>query len=180
MRTAMLWAVLLATIPAGTALASDHDPGCISIDSCCESPARWADYHDMRDARFAIRTRDRSTVLLLTDDVVALQLSERMLRELRDEFREEEDEDDGILAHAIKVAVFGTVRELLRHSAECPVRDLSDVAYRHGQLVFVTEDGDRIFEDIHIHDRNVMTGFSESDARAFVRAFHRIKAARSR
>jgi len=49
------------------------------------------------------------------------------------------------------------------------------VRYRDGRLILVTEDGDRIFEDLDINDHEVLEGFAEHDARAFVREFRRVK-----
>ena len=63
------------------------------------SSSRWS-------ARFAITTEDGGTVLLLTDDRVAMQLSDRTLHKVKHKLRDQEnDDDDGALGHAIKVAV---------------------------------------------------------------------------
>jgi len=140
------------------------------------SPARLADRYDTRDARVAITTENGQATLILTEDVVAAQLSDRVLskidRKLR---RERHDDDDNVLARTIKTAVLSSVRSVLDHSAECSISDIRDVEYRRGRLVFTTEDGDRLFEDIEVGDEDMMEGFSESDARAFVREFHRMK-----
>ena len=164
--------VLLSALTAGVVLACDSGLKSSSIhSSCCSPPARWGARHDMRDARIAIRTRSGETVLLLTDDVAAIQLSDRVMHKLHRKLRDEEDSgEDNVLAHAIKIAVLGGVRSLLDHSAECPIRDLRDVDYRKGRLILVTEDGDRVFDDIDVNDEDVMSSFTERDARAFVRA----------
>jgi hypothetical protein len=118
---------------------------------------------------------------VLTDEVAAVQLSDRVMRKVRRELRSERNsDDDHAIARAIKVAVLSTVSNLLDHSAECPVRELRDVEYRHGRLIFVTEDGERLFENMNVNDDEVMSGFTESDARAYVRAFRRLKAERRR
>lgn len=174
--------LLLVLFPVGAAVAGNDDSdGNHLHTSCCSPPARWAARHDTRDARIAIKTSDRDAVLLLTDEVVALQLSDRTMREVRRKLRDEEDSDeDNALARAIKVAVMSGVRALLDHSAECPVRELSDVQYRHGRLILISEDGDRIFDDVNVNDHDVLSGFSERDALAFVREFRRLKALRGR
>jgi len=176
MRTATLVLATLALLPAQGALAHGHIQSPTVHSSCCESPARWADRQDPRDARLAIVTEDDDAMLVLTDEVVAVQLSDRVLRKVRRELRREEDaDDDNVLAHAIKAVVLNGVRALLDHSAECSIRDLRDVEYRHGRLVFTTTAGKPVFEDMNVDDEDVMRGFSESSARAFVREFHRVK-----
>jgi hypothetical protein len=178
MRTAVITLILVALLPAGAALARDHH---MNIGSCeVREPVDWGARHDLARARFAMLTEDRAVALVLTRDRVAVQLSDRVLRNLdRDITREKHDEDGGVIGDAIKGAILGSVRALLDHSLECPVEDLRDVRYREGRLILITEDGDRIFEDLNINDHEVLEGFSEHDALAFVREF-RLAKARSR
>jgi hypothetical protein len=49
------------------------------------------------------------------------------------------------------------------------------VDYRDGRLMFITEKGKEIFEDIEVNDDPLTSGFSERDARAFVREFRKVK-----
>ena len=174
MRTAVITLMLAALLPAGAALAHDHH---VNIGSCeVREPLEWGARHDLARARFAMLTEDRAAALVLTRDRVAVQLSDRALRDLdREISREKGDEDGGVIADAIKGAILGSVRALLDHSLECPVEDLRDVRYRDGRLILITEDGDRIFEDLNINDHEVLEGFSEHDALAFVREFRRAK-----
>jgi len=174
MRTAVITLMLAALLPAGAAFAHDHH---VNIGSCeVREPLEWGARHDLARARFAMLTEDRAAALVLTRDRVAIQLSDRALRDLdREISREKDDEDGGVIADAIKGAILGSVRALLDHSLECPVEDLRDVRYRDGRLILITEDGDRIFEDLNINDHEVLEGFSEHDALAFVREFRRAK-----
>ena len=174
MRTAVITLMLAALLPAGAALAHDHH---VNIGSCeVREPLEWGARHDLARARFAMLTEDRAAALVLTRDRVAIQLSDRALRDLdREISREKDDEDGGVIAGAIKGAILGSVRALLDHSLECPLEDLRDVRYRDGRLILITEDGDRIFEDLNINDHEVLEGFSEHDALAFVREFRRAK-----
>lgn len=80
-----------------------------------------------------------------------------------------------MLARTIKTAVLTSVRSALDHSIECSIREVSDVEYRRGRLIMTTGDGDRLFENVEISDQDMMEGFSETDARAFVREFRRLK-----
>src|SRR5262249_45722876 len=96
-------------------------------DVDCDPPARWSARHDPEDARFAITTENGEVTLLLTHDVVAMQLSDHTFhhvdRELRKKERDHED-DDNPIAEAISTAILSGVRALLDHSAECPIREV--------------------------------------------------------
>jgi hypothetical protein len=174
--TAVFGFLACLALPALT-FAGSHDAKPTIHSTCCDEPARWAARHDSRDARLAITTEDGAATLLLTSEVAAVQLSDRMMRDTRRKLKAEKDGDeDNVLERAIKTAVIGGVRALLDHSAECPVRELKSVDYRDERLIFTALDGKRVFDDIDVNDRDVMTGFSERDAKAFVREFRRLKA----
>jgi hypothetical protein len=79
------------------------------------------------------------------------------------------------VARAFVAVVLSGVRTLLDHSAECSVRDLRDVEYRGGRLVITTESGDRLFDGLDVDDEDVLEGFSDRDAHAFVREFQQVK-----
>ena len=174
MRTVVISLLLAALLPAAAAFAHDHH---VNIGSCeVREPIEWGARHDLARARFAMLTEDRAVALVLTRDLVAFQLSDRTLRDFDREIAlEKEDDDDGVIGGAIKGAVLGGVRALLDHSLECPIEDLRDVRYRDGRLILITEDGQRIFEDLTINDHEVLGGFAEDDALAFVREFRRAK-----
>ena len=172
----VLAAVTLA--PAPYAFAHTHDESCSAVHmTSCSPPVRWAARHDVGDARLAITTEDRDATLLLTDEVVAVQLSDRALHRVQRKLQQQLDEDDdNALAQSIKAVVFAGVRTLLDHSAECRIRDLRDASYEDGRLVFTTESGKCVFADLDVNDGDVMQGFKERDARAFVEEFRRVKA----
>lgn len=171
----LVLALFVLTPAAALAHGEDAIPRNL-MARCCDAPVCWASRLDPQDARIAITSEDGNATLLLTDDVLAVQLSDHLIHRVKREFRAKEDEDeDNAIAQAVKTAVLTTVQTLISHSAECPIRDLSDVDYRHGTLIITTEDGDRILEHMVVADRNVMESFSEHDARAFVREFRRLK-----
>jgi hypothetical protein len=132
--------------------------------------------HSARDARISIRTTDDVASFVLTSGVVALQLTDRTLRHVDGEMEREVRKENGIFASMIVSAVRGTVTNALRRSLEVPIRDLRTVDYRNGRLVFITEDGERIFENVEIDDTDVTASFSARDAQAFVREFRALKA----
>jgi len=138
---------------------------------------RWAEHHDLADARFAITTEDGKVTLLITDREVAVQLSDRMVHRVQRKLRNKTEEQDNPVGMAIASAVVGTVREMIDDSFECRLRDLRDVAYEDGRLRFTARNGESVFEDTDLCDSDdVMSRFSERDARAFVREFRKAKA----
>ncbi len=164
---------LLALTLATPARADRHHE---SFGLSCDPPIRWSSRYAPDQARFAMDSEDGDITIVLTSNVVAMQLSDRKLRRVTRELRREEREDEDCpLGSIIKTAVLSGVRSLLDHSAECPIRAIRDVFYRDGRLVVIDEDGDRLFEDVDVHDEDVLEAFSDRDAQAFVREFHRIK-----
>ena len=178
MKLAHMLLVALFLLPAGRVLASDPArEGVWDTSNCCDEPVRWASRHDTEDAALAITTEDGDVTLLVTDRVVAFQLSDRTLQKLRRKLRQAEDEDDdNVIGTAIKAVVMSTVRTLLAHSAECPVREIRSVKLSDGRLEFVGEDGKLVFEHLEINDRDEMAGFTTRDAQAFIQEFRKVKA----
>lgn len=177
---ALLLLPLLA-VPARTVAAQDHDHGTrvsVSTGSDDDSPGRIGPRRHLRDARSAIVTRDGRVALLLTHDAVAMQLTDRGLRNIgRDMDEDMEEEEEGFLAGIIQAAVRSSVTTMLKRSVEYPVSEIRDVSYRDGRLVFTGEDGERVFDSVTVNDTDVMRSFSDADARVFVREFRRLKAA---
>ena len=174
---ALLLLPLLA-VPARAVEAQDHGTRVsVSTGSDDDSPGRIGPRRHPRDARAAIATRDGKVALLLTRDAVAMQLTDRGLREIGRDMDEDGDEEDGFLAGIIQAAVRSSVTTMLKRSVEVPVSEIRDVEYRGGRLVFTGEDGERVFDHVTVNDTDVMTSFSDADARAFVREFRRLKAA---
>jgi hypothetical protein len=167
-RTILALAALACfTAPAAQAGGRSCD-GSIHID--CDDPIRFTD-RQVDDARFAITTHNRKVQLVLTDRVVAMQLSDHVLHKIDRKMRQENEDadDDNALGHAIKTAVFSGVRELLDHSAACDIRDIRRADYRDGEIVLVARNGRHLFAKNDFDDENVMSDFSASDAREFVR-----------
>jgi hypothetical protein len=179
---ALLLLPLLA-VPARAVSAQDHDHDrrgtrvSVSTGSDDDSPGRIGPRRHPRDARSAIATRDGMVALLLTRDAVAMQLTDRGLRDIGRDMDEDMEEEEGFLAGIIQAAVRSSVTTMLKRSVEYPVREIRDVSYRDGRLVFTGEDGERVFDSVTVNDTDVMTSFSDTDARAFVREFRRLKAA---
>lgn len=171
---ALLVATVLFVPAAGRAAEFDV----ASLDGCeLHAPVTWGHRHDPRRVQFAIDTDDRAISLVLTDDVVALQLTDRTMHRVDRELAHERnrDVDDNAFADVVRDAVMSGVRSLLDHSLECPLDELRDVRIRDGRLELVTRDGDRIFAHVREDGDPVLARFSDSDQRAFVEAFHRLR-----
>lgn len=158
------------------ATAGEHASIHSSFNLCnisCDGPIRCAERHDARDTRLAITTDNGKVTLLLTDRVVAMQLSDRVLHKVERKLKDADDEDDNGLGRVIKTAVLTSVLALLNHSAECDIRDIASADYRSGELILTARNGKRIFGHADIDDENIMRDFSESDARVFVQELRR-------
>ncbi len=168
--------MLALTLSATSAGAREHGMGVRMNSSCCDEPSRWTDRHAPKDRHFEVITENGKTSLLLTRDVVAIQLSDRTMhrvdRELRTKERAHRDQP---LADVIVGAVTGGVRALLDHSAECDLREVRSVDYRGGRLVFIANDGSRLFDRLELDDDPVLEGFSQRDAASFIREFRLAK-----
>lgn len=168
------------TLCATSAGAREHGTSVGMNSSCCDEPSRWAGRHAPEVRHFEVITENGKTSLLLTREVVALQLSDRSMHRIDRELRAKEREHrDQPLADVIAGAVLGSVRALLDHSAECDLRDVRSVDYRGGRLVFIANNGSRLFDRLEMDDDRVLEGFSERDAASFIREF-RIAKSRAR
>lgn len=169
---------LLLAAPLAHADSHSHPGNSVSLGDL-DPPARWAPRRDARLAHWHTTSRNGHIALLLTRGTVTFQLSDAAMRDMQREFDDaRENDEDNPFGAAIKSAVLAGVRVLLKHSAEVPVASLEDVEYRNGELVFITVDGDRLFQGFDIDEEPLTRSFNELDARAFVREFHRVKAAR--
>ena len=170
-------AIALFALAAMPALPTGPQAEAMTI-SCRDKYVRLRDHQDVADAVVSIDSRNGKVTLLMTERVVAFQLSDRTLNRVRRELRakrEEQEEQDNWFAAAIVTAVAGTVNELIDTSVQCRIRDLRDVSYRDGRLVFTTRDGRQIFEDVDMDDSDVLASFTERDAQKFVREFRALK-----
>jgi hypothetical protein len=175
MKRALFLVAALFSLMAQSASACDRSrPSAFGM--ALDEPVRLADRHDLDDARFVITNENRKVVLLLTDRVVAMQLSDKVLRKIdRKRGDIDSDGDDHLLGRAIKNAVLASVRSILSHSAEVKMRDIESAEYRHGEIILIAKNGDRIFANSSVDDDDVMRSFSEPDAKEFVRELrHRL------
>lgn len=161
---------LAAVLVATAALAADKKPGINISFSSDDDRTHLAPRHDLRDARLAVTTREGSTVLLLTGDAVAVQLSDRALQKLESE----EQKDDKNLLEEL---VLSGVKVMLRKSIEVPVASVRSAEIRNGALVLTTERNQPLFTEIKVNGSEVLRDFAVGDAAKFVNAFRAAKAA---
>lgn len=123
--------------------------------------------HD--DAEYAMTTREGSVDLMLTDNTVVIQFSNRFLSDLDDEIRSEADVDEAsVLAEVITSMISSGVNTLLNHALEIPIREIREVYYKDGKLHIIDYDGEEIFGELEIDDVYIMEDFARRDAQRFV------------
>lgn len=156
--------VLALSLSSGTAFAGDISISLSMDDSRTEMGPR----HAVRDARTAITSRDGSTVLLLLDDVVAVQLSDAALARLEE--RKDKKEPgffEELLTAGVKLAV--------GKSVEYPIAGIRTVDYRDGALHLTTDRNEPVFKEVKVNGADVLKSFAPADAARFVKAFRAAK-----
>jgi len=157
---------LALLLPATAAFAGDKKG--ISISFGSDDPhTRLAARHDVRDAKSAITNRDGSVSLLLTDEVVAIQLTDRALARVS-------TKDD---ATFLEELVASGVRMAIRKAVEYPIANIRSMEIRDGALVLTNDKNQPVFSEVKVNGTDVLRDFAVSDAARFVNAF---RAAKSR
>jgi hypothetical protein len=162
--TSVLALLLLA--PAATA-GEKKESLSISFDSD-DSRTRMAPRHTAREARLAITTRNGAAMLLLMNDVVAVQLTDATLAQV-------EAKDDANFLEELLVA---GVRLAVGKSVEYPTANIRSAEIRNGVLVLTNDHGKPVFDEIKVDGRNLTRDISATDAARFVKAFRALKSGR--
>jgi hypothetical protein len=150
----------------GVASAKDG----ISISLSSDDPrAEMGPRYDARDAQVAIRTRDRSAMLLLVDDVIAVQLSDATLAKMESEKKKKE-------TGFFEELVLAGVRMAVGKSVEYPIAALRSVDYRDGVLRIVNDQNKPVFAELKVNGTEILRDFSSADAARFVAAVRARKA----
>ena len=168
MKTLMTCAVVLLLSTAVAFGGDKKEQGItISFDSD-DARTRLAPRHVLRDARLAVPTRNGAAVLLLTGDVVAVQLSDATLAAVK-------TEDD---ANVFAEMLVAGVRAAVRKSVEYPIADIRSAEIRNGSLVLTNDEGEPVFSEIKVNGTIVTRDIATADAARFVKAFRAVKARR--
>jgi hypothetical protein len=160
--------VLALVLSASVAFTGEKKDGISISFSSEDSRTRLAPRHDARDARLAVTTRNGAAVLLLTGDVVAVQLSDATLAGV-------ETKDD---ANFLEELIVSGVRLAVGKSVEYPIANIRSAEIRGGVLMLTTDQGKPIFDEIKVNGTNVTRNISAGDAARFVNAFRHAKSRR--
>lgn len=139
----------------------------ISFDSD-DARTKLASRHDPKQARLAVMTRNGAAMLLLRNDVVAVQLSDAAL----DKIETKED------ANFLEEWLAAGVRMAVKKSVEYPVASIRSAELRNGVLVLTNDQGEPVFDNVTVNGSNVTHDLSPADAARFVNAFRQVKARR--
>jgi len=117
---------------------------------------------EARRARLAIRTRDRSTMLLLMNDVIAIQLTDTALAKLESK-KEETSFLEELLAAGVRIAI--------GKSVEYPIANIRNIDYRDGALRITNDQNKPVFIDLKVNGTEILRDFSSADGARLVSAF---------
>ena len=160
MKTLAMCALVLF-LSAGAAQAGDGIS--ITLDSS-DPRTELGERHDVRDARMAITSRDGSTVLLLLDDVVAMQLTDRALDRMKSEKKDPNFLEELLIA-GVKMAI--------GKSIEYPIEKIRAMDYHDGALRVIGADNKPVFTEVKVNGRDVLRDFSRADVTRFANALKR-------
>ena len=156
---------LALMLSGGVAQAKDG----ISIKLNAEdSRTQFAPRRELSEARLAIISRDRSTALMVTAEVVAVQLTDHALADVQPK------KDAGFLEDLVASGV----RLAVGRSVEYPLAAIRSAEYRDGSLRLTNNEGKPVFEEIEVNGRDVLRDFSSTDVARFINAFRAAKARR--
>lgn len=117
-----------------------------------------------------ITNKDESVNLIVAETGIAVQFSDEFLNKLEEEIKNSENENTeaSVLEGAIRSMVGSGVRSILDHAILIPFYELGSVSYENGRIYMTDINGNEIFEDLEINDKQVMEDFSRRDSRRFV------------
>lgn len=166
MKKLTLCAVALMLV-ASVAFAGDKDSSISLSFSSEDSRTHLGTRHSARDARMTITSRDGSVEMMLLNDVVAVQLTDRVL----DKVTTKED------ANFLEELIVGGVQIALRKAVEYPIAYIRAAEVRDGALVLINDKNQPVFKEISVNGTNVLKDFAPADATRFVNAFRAAKSA---
>jgi len=136
----------------------------ISFDSD-DSATEMGTWHDVHLAQIAITTRDRSATLMLINGIVAVQLTESVIGNIKPE--ENATLAGEILASAVRIA--------MHNSVEYPVAKLRSAEVRDGAIILRNQEGKPVFTNVKVNGTDMMRDFTSADAARFVNAIRALK-----
>jgi hypothetical protein len=122
------------------------------------------------DADYAMTTREGSVDFMIFNSSIVIQFSDTFLANLEKELENEaeEDADDSHFASVIKSMVTSGLRTMFDRAIAIPFSEISEVYMNDNRLIIRNLEGDELFENMEVNDRDVMEDFRRRDARRFV------------
>lgn len=132
--------------------------------------AETVDRFSKSDVVRFITNSDESVNLMVAQSGIAIQFSDKFLNDLDDEIlnSKEENSETSAFEDVIRSMVGSGVRTLLDRAILIPFYELSSVNYDNGRIHVIDINGEDIFEDLEINDKQIMEDFSRRDSRRFV------------
>jgi hypothetical protein len=159
---------LVLLLSAGLSYAADEKSGISISFSSDDSRISLGARHAAGDGRVAITTRDGLVTLILLNEVVAVQLTDRALTKTSN--RPE--------AGFLEELVVAGVRLALGKAVEFPIANIRSVDLRDGALVLTSDSNQPVFGELKVNGSDVLRDFTPADAARFVTAFRAAKQAR--
>lgn len=122
------------------------------------------------EAVYAITNSEGSVDLLISEEAIFLQFSDKGLSNITKEIESEtaSARNNSHFAEVITNMVKSGVSTLLDRALAIPLYEISEVSYSNGTLIIKSQDGTEIFEEIEVDNKKLMEDFSRRDARRFV------------
>lgn len=159
--TALLSLFTLLSISSSAHAQSIEMPSDIDADAVDR-------FSDSNTIRF-ITNSDESVNLIVAETGIAIQFSDQFMDNLEDEINSDSGEgDNSMLSKTIKSMVSSGVRTILDHAILIPFYELGSVSYEDGRIIITDMNGEELFEDLEVNDKQVMEDFSRRDSRRFV------------
>ena len=111
-----------------------------------------------------------SVNLIVAEAGIAIQFSDEFLNNLEHEIKNEGDENSEAskLGDVIRSMVGSGVRSILDHAILIPFYEIGSISYEDGRICITDVNGNELFENLEINDKQVMEDFSRRDSRRFV------------
>jgi hypothetical protein len=157
----MKFAVVAALFAIATPALAQKDVH-VTVDG--DSVVKVIDRVEITKSTVHIVNKTQETALLVRGNTMVLQLTDRGLKNIKQEIRKE---GEGALGKMMHAALAGAISEFLDHGMEYDLADLKEARVEKGALVLERKNGEKIFDNFEINDEEVLETFSEQDARRF-------------
>lgn len=138
----------------------------ISISFSSDDPhSKMVPRHDLHSARMAITNKAGTVSLLLLNDDVAVQLTDRALAGVNTK------EDAGFMEELVVAGV----KVALRKAVDYPIANIRSADIRDGVLVLTGDNGKPVFQEMKVNGTDILRDFALGDAARFVNAFRAAK-----